>query len=265
MDGLRDELSAERIAARLTTRQLGRWLALRSSVGSTMDALAELAEAGAPDGTVLVADHQTAGRGRLGRAWLAPPGTAVLMSVLFRLPGSLATRAAQVPLAMALGVVEGLAACLPAGVPLALKWPNDVLWQDRKLAGLLAEARGPAGGPVAVVVGLGLNVGQAPDALPDGAVSLASVVDRVPGRSALVAAVLNAAEPRYEALLAGADLVPDWSARLATLGRRVTAQGPDGPVTGLATGVSGDGALVLALDAGGQVLLRAGDVTLHGA
>jgi BirA family biotin operon repressor/biotin-[acetyl-CoA-carboxylase] ligase len=256
------DLAPSDIRAALTTRWLGRHLEVHSSLASTMDRLADLAAAGAPEGTVVIADYQSAGRGRLERAWLAPPGLALLMSVLFR-PGPPPSRVAQVPMALALGCLDGLAACLPGAVAIGLKWPNDVLWEDLKLAGLLAEATWLADGSAAVRVGLGLNVHQPPDALPAGAVSLARLGGQVPGRAALAAAILNASEHHYAQLLAGGDLVPAWSARLVTLGRAVTAWQGGEPVSGLATGVTADGGLVLRRPDGSERVVRAGDVTLR--
>lgn len=255
------ELSAAAIRRHLTNRRLGRDILVVQSAGSTMDLLGELASGGAAEGTVVLADRQAAGRGRLGRTWSAPPGTAVLMSVLFRPPLD-PGRLAQVPMAMALGVVDGLAATLRPAPDLGLKWPNDVVWQDRKLAGLLAEVDWAPDGSAELRLGVGLNVTQSPDALPEGAVSLALLVDRPPPRALLVAAILDAAASHYEALLAGAELGPRWAARLVTLGRDVTAQTPGGSLQGRALGVTAEGWLRLVDEAGQEHLLQAGDVTL---
>jgi BirA family transcriptional regulator, biotin operon repressor / biotin---[acetyl-CoA-carboxylase] ligase len=256
------DLNPAAIQAGLATRRLGRRLEVWADVTSTMDRLAELAAAGAPDGTVVIADRQTAGRGRFQRPWLAPAGTALLMSVLFR-PELPPARVAQVPMALALGLLDGLAACAGCALPIGLKWPNDLVWRDLKLAGLLAEAMWGADGVAEVRVGLGLNVHQAPDALPPGAASLAMVLDRVPGRAPLATAILNATEGHYAQLLATGDLVPAWAARLVTLGQLVTAWSAEEPVHGLATGVTADGGLVIQRAEGSEVVVHAGDVTLR--
>ncbi len=257
------DLTAEAIRARLQARRLGRRLVVLDQVGSTLDVLAELAAAGAPEGTVVIADHQTAGRGRFDRSWLAPPGTALLLSLLCR-PPLMPERVGQVSMAVALGALDGLAASLPADVPLGLKWPNDVLCRGLKLGGLLAEAAWTPAGRAEVRVGLGLNVGQAPDAVPPGAISLAMVVDRVPGRAALAAAILNAVDGHYGALLAGADLVERWAGHLTTVGQEVVAHTAQGTLKGHATGVTATGALVLRLADGSEQILHAADVSLQG-
>ena len=227
-----------------------------------MDRLAERAAAGALHGTVVIADHQTAGRGRFRREWLAPRGTALLMSVLFR-PELPHARLAQVPMALALGALDGLADCVRPAVALGLKWPNDLVWRDLKLAGLLAETDWAVDGAPAVCVGLGLNVAQAPDALPPGATSLAMLVDRVPPRTTLAAAILNATEAHYTFLQDGGDLVPRWAEHLVTVGQAVTAWQGDEPVNGRAVGVSPAGGLIVRRDDGVEVVLLAGDVTLR--
>lgn len=195
-----DELDPVAIRRLLRARHLGPRVEFRPQVDSTMTVLAELARSGAPGGTVLIAEHQSAGRGRLGRRWEAPPGRALLLSVLFRpapeiLPPE---RWGELVLALALGAAEAAEAGLPEGSAVTFKWPNDLLAGGSKLGGLIAEivrmqrgggtrAAGPAtgaaapapgaadldAGPDALVVGLGLNVHQSAAELPPGATSLA--------------------------------------------------------------------------------------------
>jgi BirA family biotin operon repressor/biotin-[acetyl-CoA-carboxylase] ligase len=260
-----DELDETRLRGLLATGWLGRWLRVVGEVGSTMDLLAELARRGvAPDGAVVLAEHQTAGRGRQGRTWVAPGGQALLLSMLFRGAGA-AGRLERLPMAVGLGVLDGLAA---AGLPsagLGLKWPNDIVWQERKLAGLLAERDdGDSAGP-ALRVGLGLNVGQRTGDLPPGAISLAAGAGAPPGRNELAAALLRGIEGRIDAVRSGEDPVTAWSERLLTLGRIVTVLGPGGPVTGEAVGVTGDGWLRLRDAAGLEHIFGAGDVTIGSA
>jgi BirA family biotin operon repressor/biotin-[acetyl-CoA-carboxylase] ligase len=113
-----------------------------------------------------------------------------------------------------------------------------------------------------VRVGVGLNVSQAPDALPPGAVSLAMLVDRPPPRAQLAAAILDAGAAHYEAVLEGVDLMPLWAKRLVTLGRDVVAQTPGGPLSGRAVGVTAEGWLRLVDGSGREHVLQAGDVSL---
>ncbi|MEA3018492.1 MAG: BirA family transcriptional regulator, partial [Actinomycetota bacterium] len=145
-----------------------RWV---DETGSTNADLLALARDGAPEGIVLVADHQTAGRGRAGRSWVAPPGSSLLLSVLVRPPASVAGLSSMAIALAAADAVGDLAGFRPR-----LKWPNDLVWPgdgtapDRKLAGILAEAHWPSEHEVAVVVGIGVNVNwpaDLPEALED--------------------------------------------------------------------------------------------------
>jgi len=275
---------AEDIVASLTSTALGSSLRVVGRTTSTMDDLTRWADEGAPDGAVLIADEQTAGRGRMGRSWVAPPGTALLMSVLFR-PQLPHDRLGQVPMAVGLGVWEALTAQLGDSALVELKWPNDVLAAGAKVAGLLSEAALASEGP-RVIVGVGVNVHQRADQLPPGATSVALLASRTssetdaagpahvtesgtlhvgkPTRAALAAAILSAADRHYLDLLAGADLVPRWARRLGTLGREVQAHTASGTVNGRAVRVTGEGALVLLTDDGREHVLRAGDVSLTG-
>jgi len=185
-----------------------------------------LADAAArPDRSVLFADHQTAGKGRLDRRWDAPPGVNLLVSILFHeVPAHPSELTRRIALAAATASRE------LAGVDVRLKWPNDLLVDERKLAGILAE-RAASGD---VVVGLGLNVGWA----PNGAARLG---DDLAPRD-----VLRALLVAYDRL--PADISDDYRAALGTLGRRVRIELPNGVVEGTATDVEADGRLVV-LDA----------------
>ena len=227
-----------------------------------------------PDGSVLVADHQTAGRGRLDRRWDAPPGANLLFSVLLR-PTWGPDRHPLVTTTLAVATVDALGT---HGVQAAVKWPNDVLLvggtAPGKVAGILAElvAGGPAvggsggtfgAGSVAIVVGMGVNVGwpALSDDAPPGATSLAAAGHRV-DRAELLESVLA----RFEARLTDLE-APDGPERLrrahldrsATVGGEVRVDMPDGPVTGTAVDLALDGSLLV--DSGdGPVAFRAGDV-----
>jgi BirA family biotin operon repressor/biotin-[acetyl-CoA-carboxylase] ligase len=196
-----------------------------TQTGSTNSDLLEAAGRGAPDRSVLVTDHQTAGRGRLDRTWEAPAGSNLLVSMLFRQqsPGP-----SDVTRRLGLAVCDAVAGLIDGAV--ALKWPNDVLLGDSKLAGILAQ-RAPDG---SVVVGLGLNVGWA----PLGAARLGD------GHEPLV--VLRAVLVAYDAL--PATIVDRYRAALSTLGRRVRIEMPTSELVGTAIDVESDGRLVV-LDA----------------
>jgi BirA family transcriptional regulator, biotin operon repressor / biotin---[acetyl-CoA-carboxylase] ligase len=207
-----------------------------AETGSTnADLLA--AAASRPDRSVLVTDHQTAGRGRLDRHWDAAPGTNLLVSLLFH---DVPEHAGEQTRRVAVAAVD---ACREvAGVTATLKWPNDLLVGDRKLAGILAE-RSASG---SVVVGLGLNVRWA----PDGAARLGPDIEPLDVLRALLAA--------YDGL--PADITSRYRRELATLGRRVRIELADGSLDGTATDVEPDGRLVVVDPCGITHRVDVGDV-----
>lgn len=213
---------------------------------STNRVLAAAAVAGAADGLVLVADHQTAGRGRLGRRWEAAPGAALLASVLLR-PALAPDRYHLVSSAVALSAA---AACRSvAGVSPALKWPNDLLLDAGKLAGILAEASAGA-----VVVGIGVNVASAP---PGGA-SLATAAGHPVDRFELLGAVLEELDGRARDW---DGVAREYAATCSTVGRRVRVEQLGRPPrVGNAVAVDGDGRLVVDFGGGDTEALAAADV-----
>ena len=222
-----------------------------ASTASTNTVALAAAAAGEPEGYVVVADHQTAGRGRLGRAWLAPPGTALLVSVLLRPPPDAAHLAVSAVSCAAAAACERV-----AGVEPALKWPNDLVAGGRKVGGVLAETVGDL---AAVVVGLGLNVHVPPDR-PDEIAGIAGDLDALAGRRVartdLLDLMLIELARRYDDLGA---VMGEYRARCATIGQRVHVTLPRGAVTGTATAVVDDGSLLV--DDGSQVVVvRVGDV-----
>lgn len=145
-----------------------------ATIDSTNAYLLAEAAGGAPDGVVAVADHQSAGRGRLQRNWEAPPGSALLCSVLVRPTAELADRLPLLTIAAGVAMIDAVRAT--AGVPVVLKWPNDLRCGGAKLGGILAEARSTGGTVDAVVVGCGVNLRAA--ALPDDVAAIATSLDR---------------------------------------------------------------------------------------
>jgi BirA family biotin operon repressor/biotin-[acetyl-CoA-carboxylase] ligase len=228
---------------------------------STNTALVEEARRGAPEGLVLVADHQTGGRGRLGRTWSAAPGTALLLSVLLRPPLPL-DEVSVVLMAAGLAACDGVEAA--AGFRPGLKWPNDLVVADRKLAGLLAEATGAA--DPGIVLGIGINVTASayPPQLAGEATSCEEVASRRVDRADLLVAFLTALEHRYSSVLGGADrsvILDAYRADSATLGRRVRVELAAGSaLEGIASNVAHDGRLVVVDDADAEHLVSVGDV-----
>jgi len=249
--------------AALTTRRLGRPTRFFPSIGSTNDVAHELAAAGAAEGLLVLADEQTAGRGRLDRSWWAPPGASVLMSLLLR-PALPAHRAGQLPICLGLAAVEGIEDV--TGLRPALKWPNDVVWDGRKLGGMLTELRADGERLEYAVLGLGLNVNvtfdePAADGLAATAVSLRMAAGRPVDRAALVIAMLERCEAWYERASSGELLHEAWATRLDTLGRQVVVTLPAGTLTGVAVGVTPEGALIVRRLDGTDETIWAGVVT----
>jgi BirA family biotin operon repressor/biotin-[acetyl-CoA-carboxylase] ligase len=233
-----------------------------AELDSTNRWLLDEAERGAPDGTVAVADHQTAGRGRRGRVWVAPPGSSLLVSVLVRpRPGDATFDAARAQLVtMAAGLAMADAVMDAAEVEAMLKWPNDLVVGDRKLAGLLSEADVSAGGQVrAIVVGAGCNVDwpEVPAELSGIATACNLEAGRSVGRDAVLDAFLGGLGARLDDLDA---VSGEYRARLSTLGRRVRVDLGDRVLTGLASDLDASGALVVIPDGGVAVTIAAGDV-----
>jgi BirA family transcriptional regulator, biotin operon repressor / biotin---[acetyl-CoA-carboxylase] ligase len=233
-------------------------------IRSTNAELLDEARLGGPEGVVAVADTQTAGRGRLGRTWSAKPGTALLVSVLLRprLPPS------RLPaVMMAAGLAAADAVERVAGFRPGLKWPNDLVVADRKLAGMLAESTSE-GGDAPLVVGVGFNVaaGAYPEELAGAATSCEEEAGHPVDRAELLIAFLDALEGRY-ATSTGPDgaeaTLAEYRLSSATLGRRVRVDLPNGGVVeGLASQIAWNGQLVVVDDGGGHTAVQAGDV-LH--
>jgi BirA family biotin operon repressor/biotin-[acetyl-CoA-carboxylase] ligase len=259
-----------RFEARLATRRLGRTLLVRDEAGSTNDLAWDALAEGLPDGVTVIAEAQLAGRGRAGRRWFMAPGRGLALSVALH-PGCDRQQAGALPLVAGLALARALDGF---GLAADLKWPNDLLLEGRKLSGILAESRRLAtrdGRPVeAVVIGVGVNVGERADDFPDelraGATSLALAgVDAA--REDVAAALLNALEPLWTELQEGsrAAVLDAWRGRASFWGRAVEARTPSGTLNGVAHDLDADGALLVRLDDGRIVPVLAGDVTPAGA
>ena len=220
-------------------------------VDSTQTEARRLADAGAPEGTVVRAEHQTQGRGRLGRHWVDESGSALLLSIVLR-PTVDASRLSQLSLVAGVAVAEALGEV--SGLPVSLSWPNDLLLRGLKVAGILAESyASPSAGPV-VILGIGINVNQTrfPPDLGGRATSLALETGHPFDRERLFIAVLGRLEPWYRRWVAeGFQPVRQaWRRGSVTLGRRVLA---DGGTAGIAEDLAEDGALLVRTDAGALV------------
>jgi BirA family biotin operon repressor/biotin-[acetyl-CoA-carboxylase] ligase len=257
------ELDPARIQERLPTAFVGRSLHHWEAVASTMDEAWRLAREGAPDGTVALAEKQTAGRGRLKRSWWAPAGSSLLLSVLFR-TGLPARQAQRLTMVCSLAVCEAVAAA--AGVEAQVKWPNDVLVGGHKVCGILTELDVVGAQLQAAVVGIGINVNLDFEGAPpllSPATSLSLAAGRSVSRLELLIALLDGIEQRYIAVREGRSYHHEWAARMVTLGREVQVRGATETWLGVAEAVDPDGALLVRGLDGTVESVLAGDVTLR--
>ena len=259
-----DAIRGAALQAALRTRYVGRSAECYDEIGSTNARAAEWARAGAPDGALVCAEEQTAGRGRLARRWHAPRGSSLLVSLIFR-PPLFPRQAQRMTMITSLGAVEAIRRV--AGLAAGVKWPNDIYLAERKAGGILTElgVRGEA--LEYVVVGMGLNVNLDVAALPEvatPATSLSAALGRPVPRLELLAAILEGIERRYDRLRERWSPAEEWRERLLTVGRRVVVRAGDEALEGLAEGVDPDGALLVRGAEGALHRVLAGDVTLRG-
>jgi BirA family biotin operon repressor/biotin-[acetyl-CoA-carboxylase] ligase len=242
----------------------------RSTTGSTNDDARALAAAGEPEGTVVVADEQTGGRGRAGKSrWLTPPNTCIAISALLR---PILEPEALPALAAVCGVAAVEAVRSATGIKAVLKWPNDVMVGDRKLGGILVDSAIAGGRVDCAVAGLGLNVNLPASAfgdLPDAAVPPTTLLDELRhevSRENLLIVLLRELDRWYGTIRSG-HAFGVWRAyreRLATLGQRVRVSAGDEAVEGLAEDLASDGGLVVRLDDGTRRTFAYGEVTARG-
>lgn len=236
---------------------------------STQTTARELAMAGSPQGTVVIAETQTRGRGRMGRAWHSPSGANLYSTTILR-PAMPIAEVPQLSLVAGVAAAEALAREAPGLV--ALKWPNDVWLRGRKAGGIIAEALTDLQGKLeAVLLGIGLNINLAPDQIPsalkDKATSLRATLGRRCDRIAIAEALFNFLDYRYtEWLLRGFSAVrPSWEQFSALTGKRVTVVDGDRREAGLVRGIDSDGALMLDIGAAQPRRILAGEVSIEGA
>lgn len=255
---------ADAIKERLRTRLIGREIRYWPEVESTNTMAMHLAREGAAEGTVVIADAQSGGRGRAGKPWYSPPGLNLYLSVLLR-PSLEVQEAALLTFIGSLAVADAIDA---EGEHTQVKWPNDVLLADRKVAGVLAELHTLGRKVAALVLGIGVNLNVERDMLDRalgeaawGAVSLKEVLGREVDRVAFAVTLLENLEKRYQQFLAGGKraVIEEWKAR-SFLGRRVMVIEEEVRVEGVALDIDESGYLLVLLDDGSQVHVRVGEV-----
>jgi BirA family biotin operon repressor/biotin-[acetyl-CoA-carboxylase] ligase len=247
----------ETLRAWLPAGRLGQTLYAYDDVGSTNDVALELARAGAVEGTLVVADHQFRGRGRGVSRWVSPPGESIAMSMIFR-PTGFGPRWSGMG---GLAVVEALA---ERRIEARIKWPNDVLIGDRKVAGVLVEAAWEGDDPASVVLGIGVNLG-ARSAPPDErvdfpATSIEASAGRGVGRAELIAGIVRSLE-RWSQRIESREFLAAWERLLAFRGRRVRVGLAGAVVEGVLEGLDDDGSVILRLESGSSA--RCGPESAH--
>ena len=234
-----------------------------ASLSSTNTEAARLAEQGAEEGLCIVAGEQTAGRGRLQRQWISPAGAGLYFSIVLRPPTG-ASPWSLIPLLAALAVHDALkeSCALEADI----KWPNDIMFAERKLCGILAETIETATGR-AVIVGIGINLTAEafPAELRDVATSIVAVTGKPPDAESLLQSLIRALGCRYEMFQATAgprQMIREWSNRSSyASGKTVYVTNGGDTFAGVTRGLESDGALRVETDAGEIRIVRAGDVT----
>lgn len=256
-----NSLSAASIISNLETRFVGQRVIYYPSLTSTMDVARREIQQGAVEGTVIVADEQTVGRGRLKRTWLSPKGNIALSVILYP---EIAYLSSLIMLA-SLAVVRSVEAV--TGLKLEIKWPNDVLINGRKVCGILIENDVRGGMVNYAIIGIGINanlrLADFPEILPV-ATSLSDELGREVSRLNIVRRLLVEVEKLYLTLSAGGSIYEEWRDSLVTLGKEVRVKSGETIYEGVAESVDRDGSLLLRGPDDSLTRIIAGDVTLRG-
>ena len=257
-----DRLFSEEIQDGLKTAIIGSEIVYFAETDSTNHRAALLAEGGGKDGTVIVAEAQSAGKGRLGRRWTSPSGVNLYLSIILR--PAIAPRAAPL-LTFLSSLATARAIELETGLRPTVKWPNDVLLDGCKVAGLLNEMNAETERVNYVILGIGVNLNMKKEQFPDDlrypATSLALALQRPVDRVRFCRRLLREIDTLYRDYPAGQEtILAGWLAYFDLLGKKVMVEEPSRTVVGLVTGIAADGALLLALENGTSERILAGDV-----
>jgi BirA family biotin operon repressor/biotin-[acetyl-CoA-carboxylase] ligase len=256
-------LDLERVREDLHANRLGVKFHYFASIESTNSEARRLADDGAAEGEVVVAEAQSQGRGRLGRVWESPPYTNLYLSIILR-PNLAPAQAPQITLMAAVALTETVGAFL--GRPPAIKWPNDILVDEKKLAGILTEAACDSARVEYVILGVGLNLNYGVDSMPvelrQRATSLAQLIGQPVARESVLRRLIQDLDRCYGELEnSGFEVLrPRWEERFVWRGRRVRVDLGDQVIIGRARGIEPGGALILEDDDGQRRSIVAGDV-----
>jgi BirA family biotin operon repressor/biotin-[acetyl-CoA-carboxylase] ligase len=253
LTGKPSRLSVHELLPKLNTKHFGRNLRLLDSVPSTQDELRQLAEEGALEGTLVIAEEQTSGRGRMGRSWVSPAGKGIWMSLLLRPPVPLPLTP-QLTLLTAVALSRAISRIVP--VTIGIKWPNDLLVGGKKISGILLESAAEDERLRYVVVGMGISVNLDPTDYPEEllvkAASLKMVSGNAVNRSDLIAAILEEFERLYELYLEEgfATIRALWEAHAVTLNNQTLLHTPQGSIQGVPRGLDDMGGLLVEMEDG---------------
>ncbi|SKC04348.1 BirA family transcriptional regulator, biotin operon repressor / biotin-[acetyl-CoA-carboxylase] ligase [Lachnospiraceae bacterium] len=263
-----DAFGAESIRAELRTKWLGAGdrLIYKKETGSTNEDIKQNAEKGAPEGLMIVADTQTAGKGRRGRSWQTPSGVNIAMSYLMR-PDFVPDLAPMMTLVVALAAAEGINKA--TGLETGIKWPNDIVINGKKLVGILTEMSIEPDFINYVVIGTGINVNQEdfPEEIKATATSLMLETGSRVSRSAVVGAVTTAFEKYYEIFRKNDDLselVEEYDRLCVNVNNKVRVLDPKGEWNGTASGINARGELLVTREDGTETAVYAGEVSVRG-
>lgn len=261
-----DVYTREELQSVISTRVTGKNLVFLDMVDSTNTRAKQLAEAGAPDGTLVVAETQSAAKGRRGRSWMAPAGTGVWFSLLLR-PQIEPEHASMMTLVAAMAVEKGIRET--TGLHGRIKWPNDVVVDGKKVCGILTEMSADMDSVNHVVVGIGINanIREFPEELREKATSLFLASGQVVKRAGLLNAVLLAWEEYYGRYLQTEDLsllAKEYNEKLAGLHGRVQVLAPKGDYTGISHGINHRGELLVEREDGTVTEVMSGEVSVRG-
>lgn len=263
-----DALSLSELEPYLSTRFIGRSIIYLDSVDSTNTYAKKLAEEAFQDGTVVVSEEQTAGKGRLGRYWVSPKGKGIWMSIMLK-PDLLPSDAPKLTIAAAHAVSKALwSSC---GVDARIKWPNDIVAGGRKLCGILTEMSAEADEIKSVIVGIGINANLEKEDFGPGVEDMATSIRLEKGsavpRKLVAAAVLNEFEKAYEAFIASGSIkafLDEYKSKSAVLGKEVRVISRKEEIKGLAVDISEEGHLVIKLENGALKEVMSGEVSVRG-
>lgn len=264
-----DVLSRSEILSRLKTKWAGQQFFYLAETGSTNIDAKRYAEEGEPHGTTVVAEKQNAGRGRRGKYWESPPGSAIYMTIMLK-PDFAPDKASMLTLVMALSVAEAITEA--TGLKAGIKWPNDVVVNKKKVCGILTELNVEMDFIQYVVIGVGINVNNAtpeefPEEIRETATSLRIESGNRFARAELLERVLERFEQNYDTFVTTLDLrllIEAYSQYLLNLDKEVNVLDPKGSFTGIARGISTTGELLVETDNGEMKTVYAGEVSVRG-